>query len=347
MNRLENLESIKKIDSLDMYHKIIHMPEHILNTYNNAQILNFDANLKKEINQIIICGMGGSAIAGDIIESIYKNLIPVRTVKDYNLPFCNEKTLVIACSYSGNTEETLSCLQSALSKTKNIWGVTTGGKLFDMLNPNYPIIQLNDGYPPRSAIAFLFFSLIKVLELEKIIPNQSKDVNKLCAYLMQKAGAIAKSVPTNLNLAKNTAIHIENKIPIIYSANPVLAPIAYRWKCQINENTKYPAFHHTLPEMNHNEIEAWENEKHRDIFIPLILRYFDEKPDYAKRLSVLYQLFNEHNIDYLEFFGDGDSEYGKAFSLIYLGDMISFYLAILSETNPTSINFIDYLKNHL
>ncbi len=347
MNVLDNLETIKHIDTEDMYHKIIHMPEHILEAYFNFKIHNADKKKQTVINKIIISGMGGSAIAGDLIYSLYNQVITINVVKDYHLSYCDENTLFIACSYSGDTEETVSCLKTAMEKKAVIWGISTGGKVKTLINDQYPLLELKPGFPPRSAIAYLFFSVLKVLELNGVIEDQTKNVNKVAAALMMKAGALAKSVPTIQNLAKSSALNINGKIPLIYSSNPVLAAVAYRWKCQINENTKYPAYFHSFPEMNHNEIEAWESKTFNSQFIPVFLRCFDEEENYEKRIRVFKKLLNEQNIESIDFFADGDNPLSKIFSLIYLGDMISFYLAILGQTNPTTINFIQYLKQNI
>ncbi len=347
MNVLDNIDLIKQIDTEDMYHKIIHMPEHILEAYFKANIHHFEKNPQTKINKVIISGMGGSAIAGDIIYALYNQNISINIVKDYYLPYCDENTLFIACSYSGDTEETVACLKTAIEKKAIIWGVTTGGKVKSIIDNLYPWLELKPGFPPRSAIAWLFFSVLKVLELNGIVEDQTKAVNKVAAALMMKAGAVAKSVPSTQNFAKSSAENLNGKIPLLYSSNPVLSAVAYRWKCQINENTKYPAYFHTFPEMNHNEIEAWENKSFNNHFMPVFLRFFNEENNYEKRIRVFKKLLNEQNIDYLEFFADGDIPLTKVFSLIYLGDMISFYLAILNQTNPTTINFINYLKQNI
>lgn len=347
---LNSQEKFYKLDTEDMYHKIIHMPEHILKAYNEPVFNKPEAfsNLElSSINKIVICGMGGSAIAGDIFNNMFSEKLNIQTVKDYHLPYIDKRSLVICCSYSGNTEETISCLNEAFGKTDNIAGITTGGQLGELLKDKYLTINVPTGYPPRSAIAWLFFSLIKLAELFKIIPSQELFIEKTAANLMTKAGAIAKSIPTVMNFAKSSTETIQGKIPLIYAINPSLAPVAYRWKCQINENSKYPCFYHIFPEMNHNEIEAWESKTFNSQFIPVFLRLFNDEPRYEKRLTVFKKILNKENIDYLEFYADGDNPYSKVFSLIYLGDMISYYLGIITEMNPTTINHILYLKDNL
>jgi len=350
MINLDNMNIYEKLDIDSMYSKIIHLPEQILLAYNEVKIHepnNITEIEIKKIDSIIICGMGGSAISGDIAKACFKEFLPIEVVKDYNIPFINERSLVIAISYSGNTEETISCLQQALKTTPFISAITSGGKIRDLIEEKYLWVELAAGMPPRSAIGLLFFSLIRILEKFQIIPAQLIVVNKLVASLSKKAAAICKANQQELNIAKSSAAKIAGKIPMIYSSSPDLAALAYRWKCQINENAKYPAFFHTLPEMNHNEIEGWEHLKLNNIFIPIFLKRLNELDQYNKRLIAFKKILNEKKVEYLEFLAEGESLMEQIFSLIYLGDMISYYLAILEETDPTKINYIDFLKKEI
>jgi len=291
--------------------------------------------------------MGGSAISGDLAQAAFGKMIPIFVCKDYKLPCITDKTLVILLSYSGNTEETLSCCKEAFKLTPHIAGVTSGGELRSLLEERFMWVELIGGNPPRSAIASLFFSLLKILEQFQIIPSQAVEVEKTIGIMMLKAAALAARNPFQSNLAKSSASTISGKIPLIYSAIPEFASVAYRWKCQINENAKYPAFYHTFPEMNHNEIEGWEIAGMYDTFIPIFLAPMTLTDRYAKRIEVFKSLLSERKQPWLEFYAEGDNFIVQAFSLIYLGDMISYYLGILQEVNPTTINYINYLKKQL
>lgn len=345
MKKFDELQ--KKYDTEDMYGKIIHLPEQILKSY-EAKNVKIPKEFNKEgINRIVICGMGGSAISGDIAKSAFQHIIPIEVVKGYKLPFIDENTLVIILSYSGNTEESVSCFYQAENKTRNIAVVTSGGILKKVILDRYLWVELNPGLPPRSAIGHLFFSLIKILENFEIIGSQKEVVKNTVANLIKKAGAIAMSVGDDQNLAKITSWTMLGKIPLIYSANPDLAPLAYRWKCQINENAKYPAFFHTFSEMNHNEIEGWEVRGFEGKFIPIILRNFNEDPQIEKRLEAFKSILGKLNCEFHEFFTEGESHIENVFSLIYFGDMLSYYFALLQEVNPTTIEFINFLKENI
>lgn len=350
MNLLDDQKRINEIDKQGMYDKIIHMPEQVIAAYNNFNPhypQNYSELDFSQIERIVICGMGGSAISGNIAQAAFGDLIPISVVKDYTIPYINQKTLVICISYSGNTEETLSCLQQAISQTPFVAAITSGGQVKELVDKKYVWMELEDGFPPRAAVAFLFFSLVKLLEKMELIPLQKKIVDDVVANLIKKAGSIAINVEAKKNLAKTAAEEINNKIPVIYSLNPRLAPLAYRWKCQFNENAKYPAFWNTFPEMNHNEIEGWEAKKLPAELMPIFLSGFKCKHCYSKRLQAFKKLLEQQDRDFLEFYVEGETVIEQVFSLIYLGDMISYYLAILQNVDPTSIDYIDYLKENI
>jgi len=340
------------IDREEMYYKIIHLPDNIRSAYftpvihipERLNLINNKFAITKKIERVIIVGMGGSAISGDIFKTAYSHHIPVEVYKDYCIPAISKHDLLIICSYSGNTEEALSCMEQGYDKAAFIVGITSNGILKKRLNGKHIWVELPGGYPPRAAIGLLFFSLLQIVEKFGVIPRREGDVRSTISSLMLKAGAVAGNVMTEFNITKQAAESIINKIPVIYASNPSLAPIAYRWKCQINENAKYPAFYHILPEMNHNEIEAWENKQFRKVFIPIFLSHIEEEFNYRKRLKFLRDLFSRENITYLDYYSEGSSYLERAFTLIYLGDMISYYLAITQGVDPTTIDYINKLK---
>lgn len=349
MSILNDKKLIQKIDSQDIYHKIIHLPEQIMQAYNHPEISFGDADKDSfgKVSNLILCGMGGSAIAADIAAAAFRTKLPIRVVKEYEIPWLDERSLVVLISYSGNTEEILSCYQQAVKITSHIAVISSGGSLTEKAEGKYMCVKLPAGYPPRTAIGFLFFSLMKILENYGILPDHQKAVNKLIANLIKKAGPISIDTPLAENLAKLGAVEVYEKIPIIYSIDHNLYPIAYRWKCQINENAKYPAFCNYLPEMNHNEIEGWEDQRFSSEMLPIIIRHFQDDDRYLRRINTMKKLFKRMDIVFLEYFVEGDTQIEEIFSLIYLGDMISYYLAILNGRDPAAINFIDYLKQNI
>lgn len=350
MNRLNSMENYERIDSDNMYDKIINLPAQIKSAYENSK-LRVAENIKlekyKTVERVIICGMGGSAISGDILNSAFSGILNFKVVKDYHLPKIRKKDLIIAISYSGNTAETNSMLEYAIGKTDFIAAITTGGKIREQVKDKYPWVKLEPGFPPRSAIGFLFFAAIKMLEKFGLIPAQKDIIKATITNLIKKSDALSVNKDSQQNIAKMAAIKVEGKIPVIYSVNPKYYALAYRWKCQFNENAKYPAFVNTFPEMNHNEIEGWEENNLNRNLIPIFLTEFKEEKKYKERLEVFKQLLEKKDFQYLEYYMEGESIIEKLFSLIYLGDIASYYLAILQGVNPTAIDYINYLKQNI
>ncbi len=348
MTVLDNVKEIQRLDVDGMYERIIHLPEQVLKAYNEAIVhVPADFLIPGTIKKVMFSGMGGSAISGDLAASAFGAKFPVEVVKNYLPPYVDNETLLIAISYSGNTEETLSCVEEARRRGAFIAAITSGGKLKDSLLPNEVWVEVPAGFPPRSAIGYLFFSALRLLETYEMIESQQDVVKAIVAMLIKKAGAIADSVPEDRNIAKLSAKELQGKIPVVYASRPELLPVAYRWKCQLNENAKYPAFSHTLPEMNHNEIEGWEHPELRKQLFPIFLQNLQEDENYLKRIRAMQALFTRDNVPSQVFYTEGESLLEQMFSLIYLGDMISFYLAILDGTDPTGINYINYLKSNI
>jgi glucose/mannose-6-phosphate isomerase len=343
----ENEAQIAERDPRDMYHKIIHLPEQVLRGYFEAKLHVPEKFVATKPGRLVLCGMGGSAIAGDIVRAAYGNLLPIEVVKDYHIPCITPDTLVIVSSYSGATEESLSCQEQALAAQARIAAVTSGGPLQTRIEGKFPWVELPGGFPPRSAVGYLFFGVLRLLELYDVVPSREDVVKRIVASLIMKAGAIAAAVPDERNLAKQAAIELVGKIPVIYAACPALEPLAYRWKCQINENAKSPAFSHVLPEMCHNEIQGWEAAGFRPNQKMIFLAPLNLEPRYERRVQALKKVFEAEGIDWLEFYAEGDEVEEQVFGLLYLGDMISYYLALLRGVDPTAIRLIETLKSHL
>ena len=237
--------------------------------------------------------------------------------------------------------------------------VTSGGILKHYgTEEGYFIKMIPPGLQPRAAIGYLFFSIVKIFEELDLIEDQSINVKLTLLNLKTKLKLINREVEEKKNLAKGLAQKLYKKIPVVYSSNPSLFPLAYRFKCQINENAKSHAFCNTFSEMNHNEIEGWESD-YSNALVPIFISDFEEKKEYLKRVQIFKDIirFSEEEkkqenpahdvVEYLEIFTDGKTLMGKTFSTILLCDMISYYLAILNRVNPNEINFIDMLKKSM
>jgi len=342
---LDYMGNYNRLDIKGMYEQIVSLPEQIKTTYKQPE--SEVAQYYKNINKVVICGMGGSAIAGDIAKSLFESKTPIWVVKDYYIPeFIDDATLGIVCSYSGNTEETVACFEALKRQDAQIAIVTSGGILKHYSHEGYLIKSIPPGYQPRAAIGYLFFSIVKILEELRLIENQDTTVKLVLLNLQNKLKLISREVELSENLAKQIATKLYKKIPVIYSSSPQFYPLAYRFKCQFNENSKNHAFCHTFPEMNHNEIEGWETE-HLNPLIPIFIRDFNEEDLYLNRVKALQDIFKKQEIEFIEIYMDGKTLMGKIFTTILLGDTISYYLAILNKVNPSEINYINYLKKNI
>lgn len=343
---LNYVGNFNRFDTENMYQQIVSLADQIEEIYFNKskpELLEYYKNIKS----IVICGMGGSAIAGDIAKVLFEDEIPIYVIKNYEIPqYFDSSTLGIVCSYSGNTEETVSCFKALQKCGAQIAMITSGGILKHFSNEGYIIKLIPRDYQPRAAIGYLFFSIVNILEELKIIPNQKINAKLANINLKNKLKLISRNVTTKKNLAKQMARKMFKKIPVIYSSHPKLYPLAYRFKCQLNENSKNQAFSNTFSEMNHNEIEGWEF-KYSDNLIPIFIRDFKENKHFSNRLEALQSIFEKEKIEFLEIRTDGKTPLGKTFSTILFCDMISYYLGILNRVNPSEINYIDYLKKSI
>ena len=203
------------------------------------------------------------------------------------------------------------------------------------------MVRLSEGYPPRAAVAYLFGALHKILEAYGLVGSIDSQISAATSQLAGKVEAVFEPSPLEQNLAKQIAQKLKGKIAVIYASHPAYSCAAYRMKCQINENANSPAFWHFFPEMNHNEIEGYY---HQDLpIVPVFLLDFDLDARYQKRIDVFSQLIDQK----IEIYAEGNSYLEKVFSLIFIGDMISYYLALENGVDPFAIENIMFLKKSL
>jgi len=266
--------------------------------------------------------------------------------RNYNLPsFADDNTLVIASSYSGNTEETISVLQEAIEKKCNVVVITTGGKAAKIANDNnIPVVKLKEGYQPRYALGLSLFSLIVVLQELGLISEQNLFIEKSIELWKNRSAQFS----SENNFAFESAQSLIGFTPVIYSVAGLTSSAGYRLKCQLNENSKLHAFHNVVPEMNHNEIVGWESYIEKS-FPAIIVNISDSSchPRILKRFDFLNELFSKANIDVINLISNENNFKGRLMDLIYLCDWISFYVALQRGYDPSEIDNIINLKNRL
>lgn len=321
------------------------MREVLINFYtqiSDAYNASININLPdvKKISNIVICGMGGSAISGDLLSLyLYDEIkIPIFVNRRYDLPnFVNSKSLIFISTYSGNTEETLSCYSLAKKRTKNIICITTGGKLFSFSTKYF--LELPKGYQPRCALGWLFIPLIVILMRLGMIKNKDAEIKDSISLLKELSIKYNAENSFPYKLAKE----LLGKFIIIYSDSKWLG-VARRWSAQFNENSKVFSHYNEFSELNHNEIVGFGNPSLPYAVIYLIDKSYNER--IKKRFDLSKEIFS-HFSNIYEIESMGDSLLARIFSLIYIGDWTSYWLAVLQNIDPTPIERIDWLKQCL
>lgn len=344
---LDDIEGMRKVDFSGLLPLTVQFPEQIEEAMKIAKrsLENFSCMVDK----IVICGMGGSAIGGDITAAwaFNKSRIPIFVLRDYFLPaFCDEKTLVITASYSGNTEETISAFDDALQKKSKIVAISSGGRLEKKAKENYVLhIKIPSGMPPRGATAYMLVPQLLILDAGGIASCESelKETVEVCRFLKEN---LKPDVPSERNQAKTIAKEIFDTIPNIFGMG-ISAPIAKRWRTQINENSKMIAREDVFPELNHNDTVGWSGDPQPERFSVIILRHHGEFERNRMRIEITKDLVLKRSRKIIEVWAMGDTDLAKMLSLLYVGDFVSIYLAMLRDIDPTPVPVIENLKKLL
>ena len=346
MNKL----SIQRYDKSNMNQLLVDFPGQIENAIKIGSKFKAAYN-KSQIDSIVITGLGGSAIGGDLLRSYLsaESEIPVHVNRHYFLPeFVNERTLVVVSSYSGNTEETIAAHADAKIRKSKILCISSGGQTAASAEKfNQPLITIPKGLPPRAALGYSFFPTLIALSKMKIIRPKNPDIAETL-FLLRKKSNIYSSLKNN-NTALQLAKQLYMKLPVIYSSADRFDIVNLRWRGQIAENAKQLAFGHVLPEMNHNELVGWKvlRRMMEEEIAVVFLRDKDDHPRVKLRMEITKSVIEQYASKVIEIHSEGKSVLARMFSLIYLGDWTSYYLAILNGIDPTPVNVIDYLKNEL
>jgi len=347
---LDNIAIYRQLDSSGMLDRLHEFPGQCRQAW--EKVLTFA--LPQEyigIDKVVILGMGGSAIGGEIVRrlTLAETRVPIWVHRDYSLPlFVDEGTLVIASSYSGNTEETLSAFTESLKTPARKLVLTTGGKLKYIADKeDIPVYIIDYQAPPRAAFPHSFVPLVGIFQKLGLLGDKSTDLQEALRILSKLSGDFAETTPTASNPAKQLANRLWGRIVIIYGAG-LLSEVAQRWKSQINENSKAWAFFELFPELNHNAVVGYEfpPQAKEGIFM-LLLRSSLLHPRILLRYEATLELLGKMGVNYECVEAIGETALAQVMSLVLLGDYVSFYLAVLSGIDPTPVDSIDFLKNYL
>ena len=299
-------------------------------------------NKNLNINNVLIAGLGGSGIGGSIIADVFASQIniPILISKDYSIPnFVNKNTLVIASSYSGNTEETIYAVKKALKMNAEVAIITSGGMLKEIAEKNnLNKIYIPGGHPPRAMFGYSFTQLFYLLNHYNVIDlSFVAEFKKSISLLVKNEKNIKDDA---LVLAKN----LYNKTPVIYVAHG-FEGVATRFRQQLNENSKMLCWHHVIPEMNHNELLGW-----RVNVDNLAVVFFRNELDNKRnkiRIEINKEVVKKHTKDVYEVVSRGDSVIQNTLYHIHFGDWVSWYLSELNDVDAIEIDVINYLKKEL
>ena len=298
--------------------------------------------LDRTITNIIICGLGGSGIGGEIVKTWFKNSasLPIEVCHSYDLPkYASKTSLIIACSYSGNTEETLSTLDQAIQVNSFVIGITSGGKLEGVITEiGMPIVKLPGGLPPRSALAYPLIQLVKVLSL--VLSSSDKVMTNLTTF------------PEFLRAHQSNTIKIAEEIlsnsgsnNILFYSEDQFEPVGLRACQQMNENGKELAFRNVIPEMNHNEIVGWA-EAPENIFT-VFLRSNLEYPKNRHRIDITHEVISLKTPKHMTIQAVGDNLVHQTLYFIHILDWVSLIRAEHKKIDVEEVRVIDYLKKQL
>jgi len=350
MPGLDDRKALAELDTNGMFDAAWSLAEQCAEAWSLSQQVALP-DRSRPVRQIIVTGLGGSAIGGDLLRVFCGPLLPVPVIvnRDYTLPrYAGEDTLVFAVSYSGNTEETLSAYDEAKSRGAAVVAVTTGGKLGAKAEADgFPVVRVPQGIAPRSATGYLFIPLLGVLERMGLLEGMQSEVEGLVAHLQKLREQYGPANPADANPAKDLAGKLYRRLPVVWGASGTTEVAAMRWKGQINENAKAPAYWNVFPELNHNEIVGLEQaENVLGLAWFVFLRDPADHPRVKTRMDITRQLLSRA-AGCTEVAASGPNRLARIYSLIYLGDYTSLYLAALCGINPGPVKVIDFLKTAL
>ena len=351
MNDLDDPGSLAAVDSHDALGIVESTPEQWREAITRARSCD-GLPTRHGINGIVYCGMGGSGIAGDVLAAIAaeEGTVPVTVVKGYKLPaWTGPNTLVFCASYSGNTEETLACFDDALERKARIVAIATGGALADRARAHsVAMISPVEELQPRQAFASLAAPALVLAEQLGLLADLTPHLTETGDVLERQVTVYGRDVAADKNDAKKISGQLVGRIPLVWGQEGALSAAATRWRTQLNENAKVPAFSSVLPELDHNEVVGYEQSSPgiADLAI-VVLRTPNENPRVTQRIEATLERIGGLVATSVEARAVGESPLARLMSAVLLGDFVSVYLAVRRGVDPTPVTAIDQLKSRL
>jgi glucose/mannose-6-phosphate isomerase len=341
-------------DSLGFLDAVRGLPEQLAAAHEAALgITPSDLPSADEIDHVVVVGMGGSGIAGNVLNAVASGelRVPVTVLKQMRTPaFVGPRSLVFALSYSGDTEETLSMATGCLDAGAHLVAVTCGGELGARTRSRGGmVVPCPEGLMPRSALGALVAPLLCTLYCTGLMPDAQALLVKAQEQLARRRDTCRPEVEGAANPAREIARRIDRTIPLIYGGGALGAVAAYRWKCDVNENAKAPAFWNAYPELDHNEICGWgqHGDVTRQIFTLVELRHGFEHDRLTPRFAITTELVEEALNQVISVDAEGEGRLAQVLDLMHLGDWVSCYLALTNDVDPGPTDAIAQLKERL
>lgn len=342
-------DDITAVDRSNLMTDVLAIPEHLRDALWRVESAAGLMEGWESANGLIVAGMGGSAVGGGLARAALGDHAtrPISVARAYGLPpWATPESTVLCASYSGNTEETLACYEAAGFVGARRVVVTSGGRLAEQARADgVPVIPIPGGFQPRAAIAYFTVATLEVAALCGVAPRMTSEVDVAASHAQALAAEWGPDGGDDA-LPKRVARAIAGSVPIIVGAG-ITAPIAYRWKTQLNENAKLPAFSHELPELNHNEIVGWEGVGSLGPFSAIFLDDADHHPRVRARIELTEWLVEPSAAATFRVETRGRNAVERVFSLVLLGDLVSLYTAVVRGIDPTPVACIERLKAQL
>lgn len=304
--------------------------------------------IQPKVSNIVFVGMGGSALAAELLKSWQSLSVPFEIIKGYDLPaYVGDETLCIISSYSGNTEETLSACDNAEKKQAQIVVITSGGKLAEIAKrQKHPILTLPTASQPRYATFYSLVALATILDTAAITDDAVGELNNISQTLKQAVNEWRPDTVTEQNQAKQIALDVVGKSPVIYGG-PLLGAAAYKWKISFNENAKNVAWCNQYPEFNHNEFVGWSSHPIDKPYAVIDLKSSFDNDQIKKRFALSAKLLSGKRPNPIVVEAQGETALEQLLWTVMLGDFVSIYTALLNGVNPTPVDLIEKLKAEL
>ena len=338
-------EALAAGDPGGMLEAFLRLPEQLVVGYEAGRAASLRATAPRSL---VLCGMGGSAAGGDVMASAFADrlAVPVTSVRGYSVPaWCGPEDLVLCLSFSGGTEETVSCLQEARERGATVAAVCSGGRLADLAGEEGLVRIPPDAPMPRAGLGLLAGGALGALVTTGLLPEVDAEVKEAAEVLAALAEELGSGGDENEAVDVARAVGSQH-VPVVWGSEGIAEPAAFRWKAAFNENAKIPAFSSSLPELDHHEIAGWSEGRGQG-FLLLVLRHPGEHPSVGPRLEATYEVIEESGIGWREVGARGETPLSRSLSLILLGDVASTYHALARGVDPGPIAAIDRLKERL